>query len=55
MEVLPIAGREDALAQPYVLEGAAADRVLEDIRVRSAELGATLEVRDGIGVIDVDG
>jgi len=53
LDVLPIAGRGDALSQPYPLEGEAARTLLEDIRARSAGLGTTLRIEGNAGVIDV--
>ena len=53
VDVLPIAGRGDALSQPYLLEGEAARTLLEDIRTRSAEFGTTLRIEANAGVIDI--
>ena len=53
LDVLPVAGRGDALSQPYVLDGHAARELLEDIRQRSADLGTTLHIEGNAGVIDV--
>ncbi len=53
LDVLPVAGRGDALSQPYLLEGEAARILLEDIRARSAALGTTLRIEGSAGVIDV--
>lgn len=53
VDVLPVAGRGDALSQPYLLEGEAARTVLEDIRTRSAEFDTTLRIEGNAGVIDI--
>lgn len=53
LDVLPVAGRGDALSQPYLLEGEAARALLEDIRTRSAEFGTTLRIEGNAGVIEI--
>ena len=53
LDILPIAGRGDALSQPYLLEGEAARTLLEDIRARSADLGTTVRIEANAGVIDI--
>ena len=53
IEVLPIAGRVDALSQPYLLDGEPARMLLEDIHERSAELGTTLLIVGDTGIIEI--
>jgi len=54
IEILPVAGRGDALSQPFLLEGAEAHAVLEDILDRSAELATTVRIVGDVGVIDIE-
>lgn len=51
VEVLPVAGRGAALAQPYALDGPDAERVLQGVRRASSDLGTAMAVEDGVGVI----
>jgi poly-gamma-glutamate synthesis protein (capsule biosynthesis protein) len=51
VEVLPVAGVEQNLSQPYVLAGDEARELLEDIQTRSAELDTPMEIRGNAGVI----
>jgi poly-gamma-glutamate capsule biosynthesis protein CapA/YwtB (metallophosphatase superfamily) len=53
-EVLPIAGIERELGQPYVLKGERANDLLTDMQARSAALGTLMEIKDGVGVIKPD-
>jgi poly-gamma-glutamate synthesis protein (capsule biosynthesis protein) len=48
-EVLAVAGTGRELAQPFLLGGARARRLLEDIGARSAELGTRVRIADGVG------
>ncbi len=49
--VLPIAGIERQLGQPYLLEGERANNLLTDLQARSATLDTVMEIEDGVGVI----
>ena len=51
LEVLPIAGTGNSLAQPYLLEGEPARTLLDDIQARSAALDTQMEILDNVGVI----
>lgn len=51
VEVLPIAGIERELGQPYLLEGERANNLLTDLQARSATLDTVMEIEDGVGVI----
>lgn len=51
VEILPISGRGNDLSQPFLLEGAAATALLEDVRARSRVLDTTMEIRGNVGVI----
>lgn len=51
VDILPIAGQGNDLAQPFLLEGARAQAVLEDIQTRSAALDTPMEIVGDIGVI----
>lgn len=54
VEVLPIAGIERELGQPYVLEGERANDLLTDLQARSAALDTLMEIEGGVGVIKPD-
>ncbi len=51
LEILPLAGTGDQLAQPFLLEGSPAVKLLEEIRGLSAALDTKMEIRGNIGVI----
>ncbi len=51
--IIPIAGRGQDIAQPYILSGPHAQMVLETIKQRSAVLGTKLDIQENIGVIRV--
>jgi hypothetical protein len=53
VEVLPIAGTGKQIAQPLLLHGPAAQRLLESIRSRSAALDTALEIHGDEGIISV--
>lgn len=53
VELLPVAGRGRNLSQPYPLEGAEAQKLLENIRVLSAELDTDLRIEGNIGVVEL--
>jgi hypothetical protein len=53
VEVLPIAGTGQQIAQPLLLHGSAAQRLLENIRSRSAALDTAMKIRDDEGIITV--
>ena len=53
VEILPIAGEGDALSQPYLLEGAEARELLEDIQVRTAQLDTDMQIQGNVGLIKV--
>ena len=54
VEVLPIAGIDRELGQPYVLEGDRANDLLTDLQARSAALDTLMEIEDDVGVIKLD-
>jgi hypothetical protein len=51
VEVLPIAGTGQQLAEPFLLDGEPAKKVLEQIRDLSAALDTKMEIRGNTGVI----
>jgi poly-gamma-glutamate synthesis protein (capsule biosynthesis protein) len=51
VEVLPVAGKGNNLAQPYLLEGDPARELLEEIRDLTAKLDTHMEIRGNVGVI----
>jgi poly-gamma-glutamate synthesis protein (capsule biosynthesis protein) len=51
LEVLPIAGFGEHLAQPYLLEGDPAQKLLSEIRDLSAKLDTKLEIQGNVGII----
>lgn len=51
IEVLPIAGSGTHLAQPYLLEGAEAQSLLEDIQTRTRALDTEMAIEGDVGVI----
>ncbi len=51
VQILPVAGKGRNLAQPYVLSGADARSVLEDIQTRSEALDTRMEIQGDVGVI----
>lgn len=53
VEVLPVAGRGNALSRPRLLEGGEARALLEDVRARSAALGTAMEIEGDAGVIRI--
>lgn len=53
VEILPTAGTGDDLSQPYLLEGARAKTLLEDIQARTAQLDTRMEIRGDRGVIRI--
>lgn len=53
VEVLPLAGTGDDLAQPFILTGTRAAALLRDMREFSAGLGTTMVVNGDVGVITV--
>jgi poly-gamma-glutamate capsule biosynthesis protein CapA/YwtB (metallophosphatase superfamily) len=53
IEILPTAGRGTDLAQPYLLEGEAARRALEDIQTRTSQLDTQMEIVGDRGVIRI--
>lgn len=55
IEILPTAGRGGTLAQPYLLQGAEARKLLEDIQARTAKLGTRMEIDGDRGVIKTVG
>jgi poly-gamma-glutamate synthesis protein (capsule biosynthesis protein) len=53
IEILPIAGTGKQIAQPSLLNGVPAQRLLEDIRNRSAALNTAMKIRGDVGMISV--
>jgi poly-gamma-glutamate synthesis protein (capsule biosynthesis protein) len=53
VEILPVAGKGTNLAQPYLLEGAEARALLEDIQARTAKLDTRMEIEGNRGVIRI--
>jgi poly-gamma-glutamate synthesis protein (capsule biosynthesis protein) len=51
LEILPIAGEGNDLAQPYLLSGDPARRLLEFLQSRMASLGTRLEIDGNVGVV----
>ena len=51
LEILPIAGEGNDLAQPYLLSGSPARQLLEFLQSRMATLGTHLDIEDDIGVV----
>ncbi|MEX2374694.1 MAG: CapA family protein [Dehalococcoidia bacterium] len=51
IEIIPIAGQGNDMAQPYVLEGHRAQVLLRDVQTLSAELGTTLLIAEDRGVV----
>ena len=51
VEILPVAGRGNALSQPYLLDGEEARAVLDDIKERTRLLDTTMEIEGTMGVI----
>lgn len=52
VEVLPVAGRDQNLSQPYLLAGAEARALLEDIQARTAVLDTSMRIEGDVGVIE---
>lgn len=53
IEVLPIAGKGTELAQPYLLQGAEARSLLEQVQTRSAALDTHLDIAGDEGIIRI--
>jgi hypothetical protein len=53
VEVLPIAGKGQQLFQPFLLQGSAAQQLLETIRGRSAELDTAMTIDGDNGIITI--
>jgi len=51
VQLLPISGRGKDLAQPYVLKGEAAIRLLNDVKKRSEEIATRIDIEEGIGIV----
>ncbi len=51
MEVLPIAGTGEQLAQPFLLEGKAAENLLKKIQELSAQLNTQMKIKGNVGII----
>jgi poly-gamma-glutamate synthesis protein (capsule biosynthesis protein) len=51
VEVLPLAGTGQQLAQPFLLEGDRATTLLEQVRALSSALDTKMEIRGNIGVV----
>lgn len=55
VEVLPIAGKGPELSQPFVLDGARAQRLLEIVQRQSQQMGTALVIEGDVGVIQLSG
>jgi poly-gamma-glutamate capsule biosynthesis protein CapA/YwtB (metallophosphatase superfamily) len=53
IEVLPIAGTGKQIAQPSLLHGLPAQRLLESVRSRSAAFNTPMKIRGDVGMISV--
>lgn len=53
VEILPIAGRGNDMSQPYLLSGARAQALLEEVQQLTASLDTRMEIADDVGVIRV--
>ena len=51
VEILPLAGEGNDLAQPYLLKDKEARKLLENIQARSAKIDTRMEIEGEIGVI----
>jgi poly-gamma-glutamate synthesis protein (capsule biosynthesis protein) len=51
LEILPIAGEGNDLAQPYLLSGSSARQLLDFLQSRMAMLGTRLDIEGDIGVV----
>jgi poly-gamma-glutamate capsule biosynthesis protein CapA/YwtB (metallophosphatase superfamily) len=49
LELLPISGEGADVGQPSLLDGERAEKLLEEIRVRSGSLGTGVEIDGSIG------
>ncbi len=55
VELLPVSGSGNNLAQPYLLEGEDARKLLEDIQTRTAALDTRMTIEGDVGVIPMAG
>jgi len=51
VEILPISGRGNDLAQPFLLDGEDATALLQDVQARSRALDTTMQIRGNVGII----
>jgi len=51
VEILPISGRGNDLAQPFLLDSGDATALLQDIQARTRALDTTMEIRGNVGII----
>lgn len=51
VEILPLAGEGMDMAQPFLLEGERARRLLREVQALTAELGTRMEIRGDVGVV----
>ena len=51
VEILPVAGKPEDMAQPYFLEGVRAEKMLIHLKGLSKDLGGNMRIKDGIGVL----
>ena len=54
VQLLPISGRGKDLAQPYLLKGEAASRLLNDIKKRSEELATRIDIDEDTGIVSLE-
>lgn len=53
LEIIPLAGRKDALYNPYILTGDEAQNLLNHISKMSRKFGTKIIIKDNIGVIEL--
>ncbi len=54
VEVLPVAGRWDDLAQPYLVEGGRARALLNKLQALSGHLGTSIRIDGDVGILEID-
>ena len=54
MEIIPLAGRKDALYNPYILTGDEAQKLLNHISKMSRKFGTKIIIKDNVGVIELE-
>jgi len=54
VEILPLAGNGQDLAQPFILKGGRADSLLQEVKDLSEKLGTNMKIENNRGVIEID-